>query len=260
MLSVVMLSLLAQVNAEALKPAPWKAGVSLGADGSVFFSRGNVVTLDVGATGRAQWQSVHEADDEGRTWVKQRVFAVVSGRYAETGRGPFVSQVFAHARWTAMWHPRFGSDVFVQYQTNQFLRQQARAVGGPGVRVEAVRTSHFAVWGGSAVMLEYDRLSPREGSTEPLDQLELRWSNYLTLRLALFEGRLLAQNTTYAQPRFDAFDDLRFLNETELMAKVVDLLMVGATVSVLHDTRPPEGVLPTDLRVFGVVRFSFDVG
>ncbi len=259
MVPVLVLSLLGQVNAEVLKPAPWKAGVSLGADGTFFFSRGNVVFLDTGGTLRAQWQSVHAADESGESWVKQRVFAVLNGRYAETARGAFVNQLFAHARWTAMWHPRVGSDVFVQYQTNLFLRMQARAVGGPGVRVEAIHTKHFALWGGSAVMFEYDRLSPLAGSTDPLEDLDVRWSNYLTLRLSLFDARLLLQNTTYAQPRFDAFADARFLNETEVMAKVAEPFMLGVTVSVLHDTRPPEGVVPTDLRLFAVVRFTLDL-
>lgn len=58
-------------------------------------------------------------------------------------------------------------------------------------------------------------------------------------RLSLFDDRVLLQNTTYAPPRFDVFADPRFLNETELMAKLVDALMLGVTVSVLHDTWPP---------------------
>lgn len=49
MLTLVMAVMLGQVNAEALKAAPWKAGVSLGADGSVAVARGNVVFLDIGA-------------------------------------------------------------------------------------------------------------------------------------------------------------------------------------------------------------------
>lgn len=249
----------AQVNAEVLKAAPWKAGLSLGADGSLVMSRGNVVYLEAGGTVRAQWQSLHAPDDTGEPWVKQRVFVVGSARYAETARGPFVSQTFAHARWTAMWHPRFGSDVFAQHQTNQFLRMRARAVGGPGVRVEAVRSRHFAVWLGSAVMLEYDRLSALEGSTEALESFDVRWSSYLTLRLAALSDRLLVQNTTYAQPRFDLFADTRLLNETEVMAKMVDALMLGFTVSVLHDTRPPLGVVPTDVRLFATLRFSFEL-
>lgn len=259
MLAALMLSLLAQVNAEALKPAPWKAGVSLGADGSFFIARGNVVLLDLGGTLRAQWQSLHEGEPSEQRWVKQRVFGVVNGRYSETGRGAFVNQTFAHVRWTAMWHPRVGTDVFAQHQTNFFLRMRARAVGGPGVRVEAVRTLHFALWAGSAVMFEYDRLSPLSGSSEPLETVDVRWSNYLTLRLSLWGDRLLVQNTTYAQPRFDAFFDARFLNETEVMAKVADPLMLGLTAGVLHDTRPPEGVLPTDWRLFAVVRFTLDL-
>ncbi len=258
MLLLVMASMLGQVNAEALKAAPWKAGVSLGADGSLALGRGNVVFLDLGGTVRAQWQTLHPADGSGISWVKQRVFAVTNARYSETARGAFVNQTFAHARWTAMWHPRVGFDVFAQYQTNLFLRMQARAVGGPGVRVEAIRSKYLALWAGSAVMFEYDQLSPREGSTERLATFDVRWSSYLTARLSCFDAKLLVQNTTYAQPRFDAFADARFLNETEVMAKVVDALMLGVTVSVLHDTQPPQGVVPTDLRVLTVLRFSLE--
>lgn len=258
-LALLMASVVGQVNAEALKAAPWKAGVSLGADGSLALGRGNVVFLDAGGTLRGQWQTLHAPDDSGNSWVKQRVFAVANARYSETARGPFVNQTFLHARWTAMWSPRIGSDVFAQYQTNLFFRMQARAVGGPGVRVEAIRTTSVALWAGSAVMFEYDRLSAREGSPEPLETFDVRWSSYLTFRLSLFDAHLLVQNTTYMQPRFDAFTDSRFLNETEVMAKVIDALMLGVTVSVLHDTQPPEGVVPTDLRVFTVLRLSFDV-
>lgn len=249
---------LAQVNAEALKANPWKAGLSLGADGSLFVSRGNVVYLEGAATLRVQYQTVYQPLGDDEVWVKQRVFAVGNARYSETARGPFVNQTFAHARWTAMWHPRIGSDLFVQYQTNQFLRMQARAVGGPGVRIEVLRTRPFAVWFGSTAMFEYDRLSPLAGSSEALETFDVRWSNYLTLRLALFDDRLLMQNTTYAQPRFDRFVDARFLNETEVMVKVIDAFMLGVTVSVLHDTQPPEGVVPTDLRIFTTLRFSYE--
>jgi hypothetical protein len=259
-LTLVAVLALAQVNAEVLRPAPWKGGLSLGADGSLFLSRGNVVFLDAGGALRAQWQSLHPPE-EGETtgWVRQRVFAVVNGRYSDTARGPIVNQSFAHARWTAMWHPRIGTDVFAQYQANLFLRMQARAVGGAGLRVEAVRTPHFALWGGSAVMFEYDRRSPLAGSSERTETFDVRWSSYLTARVALFDARLLVQNTTYAQPRLDDFSDARFLNETELMARVVDPLMLGVTVSVLHDTQPPQSVVPTDLRLLVVLRFTLEL-
>jgi hypothetical protein len=108
-------------------------------------------------------------------------------------------------------------------------------------------------------MFEYDRLSALEGSDERLDTFDVRWSTYLTARLALVGGKLLAQNTTYAQPRFDRFDDVRVLNETELMVRVADAFLVGVTASVLHDTQPPMGVVPTDLRLLVTVRVSLEV-
>ena len=49
MLLLVMVSMLGQVNAEVLKAAPWKPGVSLGADGTFALGRGNVVFLDLAA-------------------------------------------------------------------------------------------------------------------------------------------------------------------------------------------------------------------
>lgn len=259
MLPLLVVLSLGQVNAEALKSQPWKPGLSFGLDASFFVSRGNVTFLDLGGTARAAWQTTDAPDDEGRVFVRQRVFAVVNGRYTSTGRGPFQNQTFAHARWTAMWHRRLGSDLFVQVQTNQFLRMQLRAVGGPGVRVEVVRAGPFALWAGSAVMFEVDRLAPLEGSDEVLDTFDVRWSSYLTARLAVFDHRLLLQNTTYAQPRFDRFADARFLNETEAMVRAMDALMAGVTVTVLHDTQPPLSVVPTDLRVLFTVRFSLDL-
>lgn len=259
MLPVLLAACLGQVNAEVLKVQPWRAGVSLGADVSFFGSLGNVVFLDVGGAARAQWQTTDEPDEEGRVFVRQRVFGVVSGRYTATGRGPFQDLTFAHARWTAMWHPRVGTDVFAQVQTNRFLRMQRRAVGGPGVRAELVRAPAFALWGGSAVMFEADRLSPLEGSQERLDTFDVRWSTYLTARVALLGSRLLAQNTTYVQPRFDRFDDVRVLNETEVMARVAEALLLGVTASVLYDTQPPLGVVTTDLRLLATLRFTLEV-
>lgn len=260
MLALVATLALAQVNAEALRAAPWKAGTSFGADVSFFLSRGNVTFLDLGGTVRAQWQTLHERrEDDESSWVAQRLFAVANGRYSDSARGVLVEQLFAHARWTALWHRRVGSDLFAQYQSNRFLRMQVRVVGGPGLRVEAVRTTHFALWGGTAVMFEYDRLSPQAGSTEPLERFDVRSSTYLTARLSLFDDRLLVQDTLYAQPRFDDWGDARFLNEAELLAKVVDPLLIGATCSVLYDTRPPDGVVPLDVRVLGVLRFTLDL-
>lgn len=253
---------LAQVNAESLRPNPLRAGWSGGLDASFALLRGNIELLDVGGGGRIQVQTLHpQADDDKKAgrlpFFAQRALLTANGRFAERGTTPFVSQTFVHARWTAMWHERVGSDLFAQHQYNDFLRLETRAVFGGGVRVEIVHEPVFMLWAGSGYMLEYQRLKPLAGALDPLEAIEHRWTSYLVARLALFESRWLVQNTFYVQPRFDDFADVRILEELETLAKVTEVFALGATVSVLYDSAPPTAVVPTDLRVASTVRLTF---
>ena len=221
---------LAQVNAESLRPNPLRASWSGGVEGSFALSRGNIELLDIGGGGRVQYQTLHPlpASQEGVSaplpYIAQRVFLTGSARFAERAQNAFINQAFVHVRWTGMWHERVGTDVFAQYQFNEFLRLRARAVAGTGVRVEIVHTPVFMMWGGSGYMFEYN---------------------------------LLLQNTLYYQPRFDDFTDFRVLEEFEALSKVTELLALGATLSVLHDSAPPTGVKETDLRLISTLRLSF---
>lgn len=268
----------AQVNAEVLRANPLREGLSGGLEGSFALARGNVELLDVGGAGRIQYQTLHpsptptdaESEDAGEVapehptppspaplpFVAQRVFLTASGRFSEVGGRPFVSQAFVHARWTAMWHERVGSDVFAQAQFNAFLRLTTRAVVGAGVRVEIVHEPVFMMWGGSGYMFEYDRIDVQVGAPDAPETFEHRWTSYLTMRLAVLENQLLFQNTVYYQPRFDAFEDFRFLEELEVMSRVGEAFLLGVTLDVLYDSAPPTGVSNTDLRVVSALRVS----
>jgi|GEM_PF-5209062 len=61
---------------------------------------------------------------------------------------------------------------------------------------------------------------------------EHRWTNYVSMRLPLFENRFLLQNPLYYQPRFDEFSDFRLLEELEALAKVTEVFAFGATLGV----------------------------
>lgn len=251
------------VNAEVLRPNPFREGWSGGLDGSFALSRGNIELLDVGGGARVQFQTLHPqatqaADVAPRVpFIHQRVFLTGSGRFAERAGAPFINQAFVHLRWTGMWHERVGSDVFAQYQFNEFQRLRGRAVTGVGARFEIVHEPVFMLWAGSGYMFEYDRIDVLPGASDAPEAFEHRWTNYLTMRLAVFEGQLLLQNTVYYQPRFDAFADFRLLEEFEALAKVTEVFGLGATLSVLHDSAPPTAVRDTDLRLMSTVRLSF---
>lgn len=258
----------AQVNAEALRPGPPRAGWSGGLDLSFALASGNISLLDVGGGGRVQYQTLYPTEPlpAGETppqpadlpppFIAQRALLVGSARFAENGGNRFINQAFVHARWTAMWHRRIGSDVFAQYQENEFLRLQARAVAGVGFRVDIVHAARFQAWGGAAYMFEYDRIRVAPGAPDAPESWDHRLTSYLSLRLPLFGGALVAQNTLYVQPRFDAFSDLRLLDELEALVKVTDMLSIAATLGVLHDTEPPTAVKNTDVRLYTTVRLS----
>jgi hypothetical protein len=247
------------VNAEVLRPDALAPGWSGGLDGSLALARGNVVLTDVGGAARVQLQTLHRPrpDLSALPFVHQRVLATGSGRFAAQRGRAFVSQAFAHARWTAMWHPIVGSDVFAQHQTNAFLRLRARTIAGTGVRVVLVHAPMIMIWAGSGWMIERERIDVQPGARDRPVTLAHRSTSYFTVRAALFRDRLLAQNTVYWQPRFDAPTDVRALEELELLAKVTDVLALGLTFGLAYDSAPPTGVAPTDLRLASTVRLSF---
>jgi hypothetical protein len=248
------------VNAESLTREPFEAGLSGGLSGRLSFSRGNVDYLDVGGSGQVQYQTLFEqadAPEKRPPFVRQRIALLGSSRFAERSSSAFVNQAFVHTRWTAMWHRRVGSDVFAQYQFDEFLSLQARAVAGLGPRVEIVHTEPVIVSAGSGYMFEYNRLRDTPELGEPRESIQHRWTNYLAVRLALTDDQLLLKSTVYVQPRFDDFTDYRLLGELEALAPIGRTFAFGATMALARDSRPPTGVEEDDLRLSSTLRWSF---
>ncbi|MGD8859119.1 MAG: DUF481 domain-containing protein [Myxococcales bacterium] len=254
----------AQVNAEVLRPEGASDGLSGGLDADFSLSRGNVEALNLGGGARLRYQTLHPSSDRENTGarqppplVAQSAFITTSGRVAEQNDRAYVNQGFAHLRWTAMWLPRFGTEVFTQYQFNEFQRLRARALAGPGLRAVIAHSAAVQLWSGSGYMLEYNHIDVAGGAPDDPETLEHRWTNYLALRLDPFDGELLVQNTLYVQPRFDRFSDFRLLDELELMSQVNSVLSLGTKVVLQHDSAPPTGVKETDLQLTSTLRLTF---
>lgn len=248
------------VNAEELTRSEFEEGFAGELTGSLALTRGNVTVTDVGGTVHGLYQTLYpdlDPEDETPSFVRHRWLAHGSARYASNADDAFVSQSFTHARWTAMWHRRLGSEIFAQHQFNEFQRLQARVLGGLGARSELVHLKTLLVSLGSGYMIEYEELTEDAAiDTEPAT-LSHRWTNFLNVRLSLFDGGLLMQNTLYVQPRFDEFSDYRVLEEFEISVAVTKVLSLGTSLTAAHDSEPPTGVEPTDISLLQTVRLSF---
>lgn len=247
----------AQVNVEALRRDPDAPGWSGQLETNLGLAAGNLERVDVGGKGQVQLQTLHPHVDRTRPpFPRARVLLLASGAYAEVEGVVAASQAFVHVRSTSMWLPRVGSEVYGQAQRDAFLRLQARAVAGLAARFAVVHGEVLQLDAGTGPMVEYERyLEPEELGGRAWTRA-VRWSSYAVARAATEAEGLLAQTAAYLQPRVDDPSDLRFLSESQVDVRVIGDLSLGLRLTVLHDTRPPPDVEPTDLRLTNVLKLA----
>lgn len=246
------------VNAEAM--AKQEEGFGLSLAGSLSLSSGNTNQTVAGAGLHTQYQLLYDneagADEDAPQFLRQRWFLAGKAAYQSTNDARVVSRSFAHARWTAMWWRRLGSEVFAQHQFSEFERLSARVLGGVGLRVVPLNLAAVKVSLGSGYMLEYERLTALDGESRPDSTIAHRWTNFLTVQIALADALTLF-NTVYVQPRFDDFSDVRVLEDLTLDFALTDHLSLGSVFRVAHDSRPPEEVQSTDINFTQTIKLSF---
>ncbi len=227
----------AQINTEKLRGSA-EPGFHGWIDGSLQYRSGNAPRVVVSSGARLEYVT-----DEVHTTFVQGAFNY--GQKGEEGDA-YLNKGFGHARWTAMWHPRVGTEVFTQLQFDQFLRLSLRVLGGAGVRGEVLKTDPFSMIMGAGYMIEREDLDIDETNSHPAETLNHRLTSYLLLRLHLTEHFSLI-STTYFQPRLDEFSDYRLLEEAGLEVSLVKHLSLVAAFTMAHDADPPDGVEKTDI-------------
>lgn len=235
---------LAQVNTETLRLGVPSPGFQGDFKGDLALKRGNVELLQVGGSGRVFYQTgVHTP----------LLFA--RAEFAEQGGERFAETTFVHARWTAMWLPRLGSEVFAQLQYDAFLRLTFRALSGFGPRFAVVLEKWLELFAGTAYMLEREVLDIAPTNSHPQRTLNHRWTTYGSIKLKLGEVLGLS-NVAYVQPRIDRFADVRFLDELELQARLHEHLSLVDALVLRFDSDPPDGVRKWDLGLTAGLRIN----
>ncbi|MEZ4239821.1 MAG: DUF481 domain-containing protein [Myxococcota bacterium] len=251
----------AQVNTDSLLGTPTAPGAAVAIGGSAGLSSGNVASVWwKGETTLAYVTLFPEDedededeededededdddDDEPPPFLHDRALLYASANRASYSGDIVDDSGLAHLRFTRMWVPRFGTEVFAQLQYDRFVDLRERLLTGAGVRVDAVHEAHAELYGGTGVMFERETLS--DGTVNA----NVRSTSYITVNWEIVDDHLTLSNTAYLQPRVDLPEDFRFLDEGRLAAKVTGALSLGTDLSVRHDSRPPVDVLPTDVR------------
>lgn len=263
------------VNMERIASTTEKRGWSANADLGGGVKEGNVVKRDLKFAGGVQYRTFHPHVDTTRPPFMRDRWLLSSNLALVTFNGnPIADNGFMHVRYTRMFIPRVGAEVFVQSQYNAFTNLRSRMLTGGGARWEAIHRNMFRLWAGSGYMVEYEfnaiegcsDADPDDGVDDcvdftpdphPGETVNHRWTNYLSMQFDALDGQLLFGSTTFVQPRFDDFTDIRINTGIQFEGKVTTLFSLGTDLEVRYDSRPPRTVEQTDIVFSGFMRFRF---
>ena len=251
------------VNAEKLITDPTEEGWSGSLSTNFALSSGNVDRLTLGFSGGIQYWTLYPegvgyrgkpVPAGARRFYRDRWVLITNAAFARVALRDVVNNGFAHTRYTRMWLPRLGSDVFAQAQHDEFKRLTLRTLGGLGFRVDPINRRVVQVWAGSGYMTELEHNRVDMGDPHPAKVVNHRWTSYAVIQLRPWDS-VVGRNTTYIQPRFDDFGDFRVLEALQVETRS-GLVALGVELELQYDSRPPvfSGVVPLDVFLTSYLR------
>ncbi len=233
-----------QVNTEKMR-AFEVDGFATTLGGDVAVESGNADLFEVGIGTRFDYRT-----------GPHYLFLIGRVRYGEEGGATFKNQSFAHLRYNRELIPWLVAETFTQLQQDAFKLLRLRVLVGSGIRFRYVDTDRIGLYQGTTLMYEYETLDAGKVGTHPATQSVGRWSNYVNVRLRLTEKTSII-NTVYVQPRLDAFDDIRILDEAALAVALTKHVTLQTSFSLSYDSRPPGAVESLDVAVRNGIEVSF---
>lgn len=253
----------AQLNAEKLRrDSEVSAGFSGVVDGNFALRAGNVEFLELGGSFRLEHNTFKsQTSTITAPALFDTTFIVGALRFKDFAGTPIINNGFLHLRWTRLWLDTLGSELFTQFQFDEFLRIKRRALIGAGARWVPFDFEAFSFALGSGYMFEFEGLDLPDAATGDDQTFLHRWTSYASLRLRLADGLLGLSNTVYVQPALSDFADYRVLAEGDLMFNVTQSLALGWSWYLRFDSEPPAtDVVKLDVVLQSTVRFRFQAG
>lgn len=166
---------------------------------------------------------------------KHRYFFVNDLALSRVERNAFLNTGFQHLRYNYAYRKRWTGEAFAQTQYNKPLRLELRTTLGAGPRLRIINEEEFRMHVGTALMLEYERVTTGEAF------IHGRNSSYLS---ATYRFNELASITTvvYYQPKVFNASDHRIALEGGFLFSPTRRYTFESRLNLLRDTGQPTGV------------------
>ena len=235
----------AQVNVEALRQDDPPLGYSGTFGGDLTMRTGNVDLVQVGLNARLY----RVTESATRLIVGTGGFGLLSGsRFASSG--------LLHHRLTYRYNDLISPEWYGQLNYDRPQLLNFRAVTGGGARTSFASGEWGQFGMGAALMLEHERLALPDSAVHLDHTTMIRGSYFLTLRLVPNEN-LVITSTTYLQPAFSDFGDLRTLANLRIATSVTDELDLTVSFDLRYDSRPPDQISALDTSLRTGLRYTY---
>lgn len=184
---------------------------------------------------------------------RHRIRGMVNGSVRTANDEKIAESFLSHVRHNYRLTAAFSTLVFLQHQTNPFRRLQRRTLIGAGTRIDLIRAEEWEGSLGLSYMVEAEEITD---DPEGLVDREGRGSFFVSVIGSLTEN-LRVDVSSFYQPRFSDFGDVRAYLASSLRVDVVGELDLIVRFDLTNDSRPPEGVEPTDIRFSTGLVFDF---
>jgi hypothetical protein len=167
----------------------------------------------------------------------------------------FLSKDLEHLRYRVEVYRAVDLESFLQHDRDEFRRSALRILWGAGPRLRLIMTRRYEVAVAAAYLLEYQQIHQDKYPDAGTTRLMHRVSTYATFVVRL--GRFSLAETVYAQPRIGLPQDVRLLEETELLANVSEHLSLKLAWTLAYDNVPPIAVQPLDTGLRCLVQLNW---
>ena len=235
----------AQVDIEALRSEDPPDGYSGSVGSNVTVRTGNVDFIQLGLNAR-----LFHVNDLVSTLV------VGNGGLGLLGKSRFASSGLLHYRKTYLYNRQISPEWFGQLNYDRSQRLDFRMVLGGGARASFAQGDWGEFGMGASLVLEHEALNLPENAIHPNNTNTFRWSSFLTLRVVPTEDFVIT-STTYLQPAYNDFSDLRTLGKIRIATPVTDELALTVSFNLRYDSGPPDGTSPLDTTLRTGITFIY---
>jgi hypothetical protein len=157
----------------------------------------------------------------------------------------FLSKDLEHLRYRVGVYGPIDLEAYLQHDRDEFRRSALRVVWGAGPRLRIIMTRRIEAAVAASYLGEYQQIRQDNKADAGSTRLLHRVSCYATFVVRLGARFSLAE-TVYAQPRIGLPEDVRFLEEVELLGNVTEHLSLKLAWTLAYDNVPPIAVQPLD--------------